>query len=68
MTPHEQEAEAIHLAILRRMTPAEKWNEFCKMRRLAWDLKAAAMRMAHPDWTDAQVQEKVRLIFLYATT
>jgi hypothetical protein len=54
--------------IYRNMSYSQKWEEFLKLRKAAWDIKAAAVRMQHPDWTEHQVQEKVKEIFLYATT
>lgn len=52
----------------RKMTPEQKFEILAKLRATAWELKAAGIRAGHPDWTETQVQEKVREIFLYATT
>lgn len=52
--------------IYRRMSPAKKLEI---AGRLYWDarrLKAAALRGQHPDWSEEEVQDKVREIFLYA--
>jgi len=58
----------IQIEIFRKMSPAQKlelaeglWIE---MR----ELKSAYLRQLHPDWTEQQVQEKVREIFLNAAT
>lgn len=51
----------------RRMTPAQKLALAARLRREAWDLKAAALRQRHPDWTEEQIQQKVRDVFLHAT-
>lgn len=50
------------------LTPAQKWAEAVKLRQLAWNLKIAYIRQTHPDWSDEQVENKVREIFLYAST
>ena len=34
----------------------------------AWDLKAAGLTAQNQDWSEKQIQEKVREIFLYART
>lgn len=52
-----------HLAILRAMTPEQKLDAAFRLYWTARDLKAAGLRMAHPEWTEAQVQEEVRRIF-----
>jgi hypothetical protein len=68
MKPHEQPAERIRIEIYKQMTPAQKWNEFLKLRKFAWELKRAAVREQHADWSDEEIEAKVRQIFLYATT
>lgn len=50
------------------LTPAQKWSEVEKMRQMAWNLKKAMIRQTHPHWSDDEVKEAVRKIFLYATT
>lgn len=45
-----------------------KWEQMRQLRRTAWDLKYAAVKSAHPDWNDEQIVNRVREIFLYATT
>jgi len=52
--------------VLQAMTPAQK---LCAAERLYWSarqLKAAALRAEHPDWTEEAIQEAVRQIFLHA--
>jgi hypothetical protein len=66
--PLISEARQAQIDAYRRMTPARKWAEACKMRDLAWDLKYAGLKTVHPDWSDAQLKAEVRKIFLYATT
>ena len=52
----------------RNMTPAQKWAEVVKLREMAWNLKCAAIRDSHPDWSEERVKRAVRDIFLYAST
>jgi len=53
---------------LRRMSPAERWRV---AHRLYWTMrrhKAAFLRTEHPDWSDQQIGDQVRRIFLHAGT
>lgn len=63
-----QTARSVQTAIYKKMTPMEKWAAFKDLYATAWRLKAAGVRHQHPEWTDGQVQDAVREIFLYATT
>jgi hypothetical protein len=58
---HPKQIEA-----LRRMTPAEKLRLAARFHHDARGLKAAGLRMLHPDWTDERVDKAVREAFLYA--
>jgi hypothetical protein len=64
----DDEATIIQQEIYRKMTPKEKWREVEKLRAFAWKVKAAGIRRQHSDWTEEQVEETVKEIFLYATT
>ena len=55
-----------YLAILRRMTGQQKLRAAFALYRSARKLKATAIRLKHPDWSEDQVQEKVKQIFLHA--
>jgi hypothetical protein len=65
---HEQEAKSVQLAIYKRLTYAEKYKQLLELRAFAWSLKKTAVKADHPSWTEEQVEEKVREIFLYART
>lgn len=52
----------IETAILRRMTPAQKLAVMHALWRQAWNLKTAAVRRHHPEWTAEQVAARVREI------
>lgn len=61
MTPEQRE-------IYRKMTPEQKLIEAERLYFAARALKAAWLRTLHPDWSEAQVQNEVRRIFLLART
>jgi Rv0078B-related antitoxin len=52
--------------ILQAMSLAQKLRAAERLYYSARQLKAAALRAEHPDWTDEQVRQAVREIFLYA--
>ena len=52
--------------LLQSMTPEQKLKLLSDLFRSAHKLKAAGLRKQHPDWTEEEVQQKVREIFLYA--
>ena len=54
------------LKILQAMSPAEKLKAAERLYHSAWQLKAAALRAEHPDWTEEAIRRAVRMIFLYA--
>ncbi|MFA6239757.1 MAG: hypothetical protein WC655_02435 [Candidatus Hydrogenedentales bacterium] len=52
--------------IIRAMTPDQKFDAMQRIYDSAKELKAAGLRMQHPDWTEEQVKAAVREAFLYA--
>jgi hypothetical protein len=54
------------LRILRAMSPAQKLKAAERLHQSAWQLKAAALRAAHPDWTDEAIRRAVREAFLHS--
>jgi hypothetical protein len=52
--------------ILRAMTPAQKLRAAERLYWSARQLKAAALRAQHPDWSEEKIQRTVREIFMYA--
>ena len=52
--------------VLQAMSPAQKLRAAERLYWSARQLKAAALRAQHPDWTEEDVQRAVRQIFLYA--
>jgi len=51
--------------ILQAMSPAQKLRAAERLYYSARQLKAAALRQEHPDWTEEAVQRAVREIFLH---
>lgn len=60
--------DPIEIDILRRMTAAQKLAVMHALWRQARELKAAGVRVQHPEWTREQVEARVRDIFLGATS
>jgi len=54
--------------IYQSMTPEQKLRVASDLYNAARVLKAAGLRDQHPKWSEREIQEKVREIFLYATT
>jgi hypothetical protein len=52
--------------ILQAMTPTQKLRAAERLYWSARQLKAAALRAQHPDWSDEAIRKAVRSIFLYA--
>jgi hypothetical protein len=52
--------------IVQAMSPAQKLRAAERLYYSARQLKAAALRGQHPDWTDEAIRQAVRQIFLYA--
>jgi hypothetical protein len=48
------------------LTPGRKLELAFQLRELAWDLKALGIRSQHPGISDAEVEARVREIFLHA--
>ena len=65
MTPdlHPAQVEAY-----RRMTPAEKMRQASRLYWQARKIKKAGLRLQHPEWTEEQIEEATRRIFLHAST
>ena len=57
-----------YIATLRRMTGAQKLRTAFQMYWSARRLKAARLRQQHPDWTEEEVQQRVKEIFMYMVT
>ena len=65
---HEESAEKIRSAIYAKMSPHQKWEQVFQLRQTAWAMKSAGVRALHPAWTEFEVENAVRKIFIHATT
>jgi hypothetical protein len=52
--------------ILRAMTPEQKLNTAMRLYWSARELKTAALRSQHPDWSEEKIAQEVRHAFLTA--
>lgn len=55
-------------ATLRRMTGQQKLRTAFALYHSARKLKSCALRRSHPEMTEEQIREKVKDIFLHAST
>lgn len=65
--PDEQTSPE-QFALLRRMTPQQRWRAAHRLYWTARRHKTAFLHHLHPDWPSQQVDEEVRRIFLNART
>ena len=52
----------------RRMTPAQKLQMVADLYHAGVRLKAAGLRMVHPDWSEERLEREARRSLLYAGT
>jgi hypothetical protein len=52
--------------VVQAMSPAQKLRAAERLYHSARQLKAAALRAEHSDWTDEAIRQALRDIFLYA--
>ena len=52
----------------RRMTPAQKLQMVADLYHAGIRLKAAGLRMTHPDWPEDRLEREARRSLLYAGT
>ncbi len=57
-----------YLAALRHTTGNQRLRTAFSLYWSARKLKAARLRELHPDWSEPQVQQRVKEIFLYASS
>lgn len=57
-----------YIAALRRMSGAEKLRAAFALYWSARKVKAARVRQQHPTWSEEQVRQRVKEIFLHAVT
>lgn len=54
-----------YIATLRRMTGAQKLRTAFQLYWGARKVKAARLRQQHPEWSEEQVQQRVKEIFMH---
>ena len=59
---------ALQKKIYQSMTPDQKLKLALRLYYSAKQLKAAALHYDYPKWTEKEIQEEVREIFLYGRT
>jgi hypothetical protein len=64
----EREFTDEYVAVLRGMSGEQKLRSAFALYWSARNLKAAALRTQHPEWSEEDVQKRVREIFLHAVT
>ncbi len=55
------------IEIYRRMPPWQKLTIAAEFNSAARELKLAAYRMQHPDWSEQRLRDEVKKAFLYAS-
>ncbi len=65
---HDEGMHPVQKEIYRSMTPEQKYKIGMSIYWTVRKWKAAGIRMQHPDWSEEQVQAKVKEIFLYVRT
>ncbi|MBL8028191.1 MAG: hypothetical protein JNL74_17340 [Fibrobacteres bacterium] len=61
-------AEAYQVARYKQMSYSEKYHMMMSLREFAVKVKGAGLRMQHPEWSEHEIKERVKEIFLNATT
>jgi len=61
--PHPLQVEGF-----RRMSAAQKLDMVCALYEAGIRLRAAGLRMQHPDWPDERLEREARRSLLYAGT
>lgn len=56
----------MHNQILRKMTPEQKLNAASALYFSARQFKAAWIRQQNPEWSEEQIQQEVKDIFMRA--
>lgn len=58
----------VQIGGLRRMTPAQKLQMVADLYNAGIRLKAAGLRLAHPDWSDERLEREARRSLRHAGT
>jgi hypothetical protein len=55
------------LRIFREMSPADKLRQVASMYLQAKEWKRAALKKQHEDWSDEQIDRRLKEVFLYGS-
>ena len=61
MVPMIEPLHPIQREALRRMSPAEKWSISLGLLETATQSRLAALRQAHPDWTEDRLRAELAM-------
>ena len=64
----EEQIHPVQLEGFRRMTPAQKLRMVADLYETGIRLRAAGLRLAHPDWPQDRLEREARRSLLYAGT
>ena len=68
LRPMASDLSPEYIAALRRVTGPQKLRTAFGLYWSARKVKAARLRQQHPGWTEVQVQQRVKEIFMHAVT
>jgi hypothetical protein len=64
----DEQASPEQIAVLRRMTPEQRWRAAHRLYWTARRHKGAFLRSLHPEWPDERIEGEVRRTFASART
>lgn len=64
----DEQPHPVQVAGFKRMTPAQKLQMVADLYHAGIALKAAGLRMQHPEWTQEKAEFEARRSLLYAGT
>ena len=64
----EERLHPVQVAAYRRMSAAQKLEQALALYWSARELKAAALRARHPELSSAEIEARVRELFLFASS
>ncbi|MCF8145635.1 MAG: hypothetical protein K9N21_17115 [Deltaproteobacteria bacterium] len=68
METHKSRMHPVQLRIFREMSPERKLEIAQMLYYSARELKAAAIRAKHPEWSEEEIQSRLSEAFLYGRT
>ena len=68
ITEYENRLHPVQVEIYKKMSAQRKLEILDNLYRTARELKAIGIRRDYPEWTEEDVQNRLREIFLYAHT